>query len=230
MIRDEDTLTSTWTCCKRQRNWPRCGAFGGTSRLGVGQEGPRRAEGRGGAQRRAADRPARRLGAADDGGGQRASRRVDLVARPRVALLDVNVLVALFFADHIRHELAHDWLADHRAYGWATCPLTENGFIRVACHQPSADGVVRPSEAIGHLKRFQADAHHHDLDRHRVADRCLLVCSGIRPRAPTTDRRLSAGTGQEDGGRLATFDRAIPLEAVRGASPDLLAVIEALPS
>ena len=49
----------------------------------------------------------------------------------RVALLDVNVLVALFDSSHVHHEVAHDWFADHRAQGWATCPHTENGFVRV---------------------------------------------------------------------------------------------------
>ena len=152
------------------------------------------------------------------------------MARPRVALLDVNVLVALFFADHIHHELAHDWLADHRAYGWATCPLTENGFIRVACHQPSADGVVRPTEAIGHLKRFQADAHHHAwTDAVSLTDASLFAPEFARGPRQLTDVYL-LGLARKMGGRLATFDRAIPLEAVRGASPDLLAVIEALPS
>lgn len=55
------------------------------------------------------------------------------MAAPCVSLLDVNVLVALFFPDHVHHDLAHDWFADHRHLGWATCPLTENGLIRVAC-------------------------------------------------------------------------------------------------
>jgi len=69
----------------------------------------------------------------------------------RVSLLDVNVLVALFFPDHIHHDLAHDWFADHRHEGWATCPLTENGLIRVACQQPSDDGLVRPADVIARL-------------------------------------------------------------------------------
>jgi predicted nucleic acid-binding protein len=51
------------------------------------------------------------------------------VSRP--ALLDVNVLVALFDPDHVHHELAHDWFGDHRAQGWATCPVTQNGLVRV---------------------------------------------------------------------------------------------------
>ena len=49
----------------------------------------------------------------------------------QVALLDVNLLVALFDPDHIHHDLAHDWFEDHHRSGWATCPVTENGFVRV---------------------------------------------------------------------------------------------------
>ena len=55
--------------------------------------------------------------------------RDDVVSRP--ALLDVNVLVALFDPDHVHHDLAHDWFADQRVRGWATSAVTENGLIRV---------------------------------------------------------------------------------------------------
>src|SRR5205807_1947335 len=51
-----------------------------------------------------------------------------------VALLDVNVLVALFDPDHVHHEPAHRWFAEQRGTGWATCPLTENGLLRVLTH------------------------------------------------------------------------------------------------
>ena len=47
------------------------------------------------------------------------------------SLLDVNVLVALFDPDHVHHEAAHVWFAATRGAGWATCPLTENGVVRV---------------------------------------------------------------------------------------------------
>ena len=49
----------------------------------------------------------------------------------KVALLDVNVLVALFQPDHVHHELAHDWFAENRRAGWATCPITETGLVRL---------------------------------------------------------------------------------------------------
>ncbi len=79
----------------------------------------------------------------------------------RVALLDVNVLVALLYAEHVHHELAHDWFADHRADGWATCPVTENGFVRVVAELAQGDAALRPHAIIEHLRRFCADEHHH---------------------------------------------------------------------
>ena len=48
-----------------------------------------------------------------------------------VALLDVNVLVALFDPAHVHHEAAHAWFGTHRRQRWATCALTENAFVRV---------------------------------------------------------------------------------------------------
>ncbi|MEO8247957.1 MAG: TA system VapC family ribonuclease toxin [Burkholderiales bacterium] len=47
------------------------------------------------------------------------------------ALLDVNVLIALFDAEHIHHRAASQWFAEHGREGWATCPLTQNGCIRI---------------------------------------------------------------------------------------------------
>jgi predicted nucleic acid-binding protein len=49
-----------------------------------------------------------------------------------VALLDVNVLVALLVPEHEHHTRAVDWFAtDGVEYGWATCAVTELGVIRV---------------------------------------------------------------------------------------------------
>ena len=66
----------------------------------------------------------------------------------RVALLDVNVLVALFEPEHIHHETAHDWFADESSHGWATCPVTENGFVRVLANPARGASTVRAAELI----------------------------------------------------------------------------------
>jgi len=54
-----------------------------------------------------------------------------VTATNRSALPDVNVLVTLFDPDRVRHDIAQDWFADSRGSGWATCPLTENGVVRI---------------------------------------------------------------------------------------------------
>jgi len=148
------------------------------------------------------------------------------VATARVSLLDVNVLVALFFPDHVHHDLAHDWFADHRHEGWATCALTENGLIRVACQQPSDDAIVRPVDVIGHLERFRRDKHYHPwTDGVSLTDTSLFAPQFIRGPQQLTDVYL-LGLAKKMGGRLATFDRTIPVKAVRGATAHTLHIIE----
>lgn len=147
------------------------------------------------------------------------------MAAARVSLLDVNVLVALFFPDHVHHDLAHDWFADHRHEGWATCPLTENGFIRVACQQPSDDVLVRPADVIEHLGRFCSDKRHRSwTDSVSLTDAAVFAPQFIRGHQQLTDVYL-LGLARKMGGRLATFDRTIPVKAIRGGTADLLHVI-----
>jgi hypothetical protein len=148
---------------------------------------------------------------------------------PKVALLDVNVLVALFFPDHVHHELAHDWFAEHRRHGWATCPITENGFIRIACQQPAADGVLRVADVLAHLRRFCASAGHRSWqDTVSLQDTSLFAAQYTRGHGQITDVYL-LGLATKRNGCLATFDHDIPLQAVRGATPDTLQVISASP-
>ena len=47
------------------------------------------------------------------------------------SLLDVNVLVSLFDEHHEHNKLAHDWLSKNLKRGWASCPITENGLLRI---------------------------------------------------------------------------------------------------
>jgi len=47
------------------------------------------------------------------------------------ALLDINVLLALLDADHIDHQRAQEWISGEIQHGWASCALTQNGFVRI---------------------------------------------------------------------------------------------------
>ncbi len=144
-----------------------------------------------------------------------------------VHLLDVNVLVALFDPDHVHHEVAHDWFADHRVDGWATCPTTENGFVRVLAN-PGYNGTISRVEAIvERLRLFCASGHHHFWhDAVSVIDLTTIRPSNIRGPRQLTDTRLLA-LATRMGGRLATFDRTIPVSAVVGATRDTIAVLGA---
>ncbi len=63
-----------------------------------------------------------------------------------IYLLDINLLLALTDPMHVHHELSHQWFAKKGRKGWATCPLTENGFVRIASHPkyPNRPGDVQP--------------------------------------------------------------------------------------
>lgn len=141
----------------------------------------------------------------------------------RPALLDVNVLVALFDASHVHHDAAHDWFADHRAGGWATCAITESGFIRVLSNSKAAVAERAPA-ILDSLRTFCGSGHHvfwSDTVSLRDEIFNLSIAQGHRQ---LTDIYL-LGLAVSKGGVLATFDRTIPLKAVRGARPETLAVI-----
>jgi toxin-antitoxin system PIN domain toxin len=142
-----------------------------------------------------------------------------------VALLDVNVLVALFDPAHVHHELAHDWFEDHRAQGWATCPLTENGIVRLLTNPKYVAPAHRPDDIVDRLRAFRGSGHHHFWpDAVSLADARVFNPSFIRGHRQVTDIYL-LGLAKHARGCLATFDRTIPLGAVMGASKAIVQVI-----
>jgi toxin-antitoxin system PIN domain toxin len=142
-----------------------------------------------------------------------------------IALLDVNVLVALFDPDHVHHDLAHDWFADQRSHGWATCPITEMGLVRVLSNPKYRPDAYRPAEVAGHLRAFcDSGFHHFWPDQVSVTDEHVFTLSAARGSAQITDVYL-LGLAIRQGGALATFDRSIPLASVPGATHTHLRVI-----
>lgn len=144
-----------------------------------------------------------------------------------VALLDVNVLVALFDPDHVHHDVAHDWFADHRKRGWATCPLTENGFIRTAVALSKAREPLGVSELAEGLRTFAASGFHEFwADDLSIIDEGAFDLDGVFGHQQFTDVYL-LGLAVRRQGVLATFDRKIPLAAVKGATSAHLAFLAA---
>lgn len=143
----------------------------------------------------------------------------------RPALLDVNVLVALFDPDHVHHEVAHDWFADNRHRGWATCPVTENGFVRVLSHPAYGSGAAGPPDLVQRLRAFrETEGHLFWADVISLCDLDVFDASAAIAQRHLTDIYL-LGLAQRHQGTLATFDRSIPTRAVVGARRDLLEVI-----
>lgn len=141
-----------------------------------------------------------------------------------VYLLDVNVLLALTDPMHIHHEAAHNWFSASGGREWATCPLTENGFVRIASHpnypnRPGEVGAVL--DILAQLRR--APGHYFWADGISILD--ALVTGTLITHAQITDVYLLAlAAGHQ--GRLATLDRRIPADAVHGG-PEALEVIPA---
>jgi len=132
------------------------------------------------------------------------------------ALLDVNVLLALMDRDHIHHRAALEWWRSDRDHGWASCPLTQNGFVRISC-QGGFPGRPTAAQAIEQLRLQLAEpTHEFWADDISVADAGIFDHSRILGPKQITDVYLLA-LAVKNGGRLVTFDRAIPLSAVRGA-------------
>ncbi|MGE3275776.1 MAG: TA system VapC family ribonuclease toxin [Vicinamibacterales bacterium] len=144
---------------------------------------------------------------------------------PRVALLDVNVLVALFDPEHVHHEIAHDWFADRRAEGWSTCPVTENAFVRVLSNPAYGRESLRPTAVLAALQEFRASGHHVFWpDGVSLTDQRLFDAKLVAGHRQLTDLYL-LGLATRMKGALATFDRTIPLKAVVGATSATLELI-----
>jgi toxin-antitoxin system PIN domain toxin len=141
-------------------------------------------------------------------------------------MLDVNVIIALLDPDHAFHERAHAWWATHEKAGWASCPITENGVIRIMSN-PAYSPAARftPSELISRLRTFVKQTDHQFWpDDLSVRDERVVHGNRIHGSRQVTDLYLLALAVRHQG-RLATFDKSIPVSAVPAASIKNLSVV-----
>ncbi len=140
------------------------------------------------------------------------------------ALFDVNVLIAILDEDHVHHWVAHEWWAANRFAGWATCPLTENGMTRVMS-QSTYKNPITTTFAIDLLtEQVTKTDHVFWPDDVSLRDTALFDPGRILGPNQITDVYLLA-LAVKNGGRLVTFDRAIPVGAMRGAEARHVVVI-----
>ena len=125
------------------------------------------------------------------------------------ALLDINVLIALAWPNHVHHAAARVWFEERRRDGWATCALTEAGFIRLSCNPAVVRHAVTPLDAIAVLEKLTGLASHSfwPLDR-SIVQMPEAVTARIQGYRQITDAVLLAAAMQRNG-QLATLDASL---------------------
>lgn len=124
-------------------------------------------------------------------------------------LLDVNVLIALTWPTHVHHAAARRWFDRHSADGWATCPITQLGFVRLSSNPGIIRDAVAPREAVAMLARLVAlPGHRFWPDEIPVAATGPFAALAFVGHRQATDAYLLA-LAQRQQGRLVTLDHGI---------------------
>ena len=141
-------------------------------------------------------------------------------------MLDINVLIALLDPDHVFHVRAHAWWKGHAKSGWASCPLTENGLVRIMSNPAySRAAKFQPGDLIGRLDLFASQTDHEFWpDDLSLRDKYVFARDRLHASRAITDVYLLALAVKHQGS-LATFDHAIPVSVVRAAEIPNLSVI-----
>ncbi|MGA8148078.1 MAG: TA system VapC family ribonuclease toxin [Gallionellaceae bacterium] len=130
-------------------------------------------------------------------------------------LLDVNVLIALIDPMHVQHDAAHEWFAGHGHRAWATCPLTENGVLRIVGHVRYPNSPGTPAAVAQLMPGLCAlPGHVFWPDDVSLLDTKKIDTARILTTGQVTDSYLLA-LACAHGGKLATFDRRLVTDAVR---------------
>ena len=140
------------------------------------------------------------------------------------ALLDVNVLIALLDSDHTSHGVAMEWFAEHAREGWASCPITQNGCLRIMSNTSYPNGL--PVQAVIERLADACEEKVHELwsDGVSLLDPEVIDRTRLHGPRQLTDIYLLA-LAVEHEARFVTFDGKIPLAAVRKAKPKNLVVL-----
>ena len=126
-----------------------------------------------------------------------------------VYLLDVNVLVALSWPTHESHQRVERWFANHARQGWATCPITQAGFVRILSNRSFSQDALTVADAI----RLLASNLQHS--EHLFWPNELSLYQAVSPfgkrlvgHQQITDAYL-LGLAQHRKGKLATLDTSV---------------------
>jgi uncharacterized protein len=140
------------------------------------------------------------------------------------SLLDINVLIAIHDRDHVHHLQAANWLETHIGDGWASCPLTQNGCLRIMS-QPNYSSPQPIPALMAMLHRSTTSKVHETWsDDLSLLDERYFLREHIHGHRQLTDLYL-LGLAVKHRGRLVSFDQRIPLSAVIGATAENLVTL-----
>ena len=128
----------------------------------------------------------------------------------KAGLLDTNVLLALAWPNHQHHAQAHAWFAATAKKGWATCALTQLGFIRLSANPAFTASAVSPQEAATLLRHWTR------LKTHRfwtspAADNPVIYARAIG--AQQVNDAWLVEVARHNSGGLITLDTRMPVHA-----------------
>jgi len=130
-------------------------------------------------------------------------------------LLDVNVLIVLIDPTRVGYDTAHEWFHEMGAGSWATCPLTENGVIRVVGHPKYPNSAGSTAAVAPFVARLRAlPGHVFWKDDLSLIGSDLVNVDQIKTPGQVTDTYLLA-LAVANKGQLATLDRRLSTRAVR---------------
>lgn len=141
------------------------------------------------------------------------------------ALLDTNVLIALLDPSHAFHTMVTQWFSQHSADGWATCPITQNGFVRIVSHHSYPQSIAIHTALSILRKACDHNFHHFWSDDIGLADQCFFDHSHLLTSGQVTDTYL-LGLAKEHGAHFVTLDRRVDVLTVRNASASSLQVLD----
>lgn len=138
----------------------------------------------------------------------------------KVHLLDINVLLSLAWPNHQHHGAAHRWFEREGKQRWATCAVTQLGFVRLSSNPAFTAEAVAPREAAELLQRLCEHSGHRFLDSPAACTpEAYKLALGHRQ---VMDAWL-VDVARSHRGRLATFDRGVP---AHGAGDDVVLLID----
>jgi len=126
-----------------------------------------------------------------------------------VSLLDVNALIAAAWPTHTAHEKVQAWFASHAHAGWATCPLTELGFVRILSNPAFSPHALTPREAATLLQaNVKHPAHHFWADDLPFSSSAQTYLDRLTGHQQVTDAYL-LGMAFQRNGKLVTLDQSV---------------------